>query len=39
MKSDMEKSKNRLLEELKVCRQQAAKADDLHNRLEDLEQS
>ncbi|MGB9439407.1 MAG: SpoIIE family protein phosphatase [Desulfobacterales bacterium] len=39
MKSDMEKSKDRLLEELKVCRQQAAKADDLQNRLEDLEQS
>jgi sigma-B regulation protein RsbU (phosphoserine phosphatase) len=35
----MEKSKDRLLEELKMLRRQAAKADDLQDRLEDLEQS
>jgi sigma-B regulation protein RsbU (phosphoserine phosphatase) len=35
----MEKSKDRLVEELALCRQQAAKADGLQNRLEVLEQS
>jgi sigma-B regulation protein RsbU (phosphoserine phosphatase) len=39
MKSDMEKSKNQLLEELKMLRQQAAEAGDLKNRLADLEKS
>jgi len=35
----MEKSDDRLVEELKMLRQQAAKADALQDRLEDLEQS
>ena len=39
MKSDMEKSKNQLLEELKRLRQQAAQAGDLKNRLAELEKS
>ncbi len=39
MKSDMEKSKNQLLDELKMLRQQAAEAGDLKNRLADLEKS
>jgi sigma-B regulation protein RsbU (phosphoserine phosphatase) len=39
MKSDMEKSKDELLEELKTLRQQAAEAGDLKSRLADLEKS
>ncbi len=39
MKSDMEKSKDELLHELKMLRQQAAKAGDLMKRLADLEKS
>ncbi len=39
MKSDMEKSKDELLHELKMLRQQAAKAGDLMKRLADLERS
>ena len=37
MKSDMEKSKNQLLEELKSLRQQAAESGDLRSRLAELE--
>ena len=39
MKSDTEKSRDELIEELIVLRQHAAKADDLQNRLADLEKS
>jgi sigma-B regulation protein RsbU (phosphoserine phosphatase) len=39
MESDMEKSKDELVEELNTLRRQAAKADDLQNRLEVLEKS
>jgi sigma-B regulation protein RsbU (phosphoserine phosphatase) len=39
MKSDMEKSKDELLEELKTLRRQAAEAGDLKSRLADLEKS
>jgi phosphoserine phosphatase RsbU/P len=39
MKSDMEKSKDELFEELKTLRQQAAEAGDLKSRLADLEKS
>lgn len=39
MNSDMEKSEDELVEELNTLRQQAAKADDLQNRLADLERS
>ena len=39
MKSAMEKSKNQLLEELKMLRQQAAEAGDLKNRLAEIEKS
>ena len=39
MKSDMEKSKNQLVEELKMLRQQAAQAGDLKNRLAEVEKS
>ena len=39
MKSDTEKSKNQLLEELKTLRQQAAEAGDLKNRLAEVEKS
>ena len=39
MKSDLEKSKNELVQELHVLRQRAADADDLQNRLEEIEKS
>jgi sigma-B regulation protein RsbU (phosphoserine phosphatase) len=39
MKSDIKKSKDELVEELNTLRRQAAKADDLQNRLADLEKS
>ena len=39
MKSDMEKSKDELVEELKTLRQQAAEAGDLKNRLAEVEKS
>jgi len=39
MKSDVEKSKGELLEELKTLRQQAAEAGDLKNRLAEVEKS
>jgi sigma-B regulation protein RsbU (phosphoserine phosphatase) len=39
MKSDVEKSKDELLEELKTLRQQAAEAGDLKNRLAEVEKS
>jgi sigma-B regulation protein RsbU (phosphoserine phosphatase) len=39
MKSDMEKSKDELLEELKMLRQQATEVGDLKNRLAELEKS
>jgi len=39
MKSDLEKSKNELVQELHVLRQRAAEADDLQNRLEEIEKS
>ncbi len=39
MKSDMEKSRDELVEELNTLRRQAAKADDLQNRLADFEKS
>ena len=39
MKSDINKSRDELIKELNVLRQQAAKADDLQNRLADLEKS
>ena len=37
-KSDINKSRDELINELNVLRQQAAKADDLQNRLADLGQ-
>jgi sigma-B regulation protein RsbU (phosphoserine phosphatase) len=39
MKSDKKKSQRELVEELNTIRRQAAKADDLQNRLADLEKS
>ena len=39
MKSDMEKSKDELIEELRMLRKQAAKAVDLQTRLAELEKS
>jgi sigma-B regulation protein RsbU (phosphoserine phosphatase) len=39
MKSDLEKSKNELVQELHVLRQKAANADDLQIRLEKIEKS
>ena len=39
MKSDMDKSKDELIEELNLLRKQAEKADELQQRLADLEQS
>jgi sigma-B regulation protein RsbU (phosphoserine phosphatase) len=39
MKSDIKKSKDEFVEELNTLRRQAAKADDLQNRLADLEKS
>jgi sigma-B regulation protein RsbU (phosphoserine phosphatase) len=39
LKSDIKKSKDELIEELNLLRQQAAKTDDLKNRLADLEKS
>ncbi|MGD8211497.1 MAG: SpoIIE family protein phosphatase [Desulfobacterales bacterium] len=39
MKSDVNKSRDELINELNLLRQQAAKADDLQNRLADLEKS
>ncbi len=39
MKSDTEKSKDELIEELRMLRQRAAKVDELQKRLADLEQS
>lgn len=39
MKSDLERSKEELLEELRILRQRAARADDLQNRLEEIEKS
>ena len=39
MKSDLNKSKQALIEDLNVLRQQAAKADELQKRLADLEKS
>ena len=39
MKSDINKSKDELIKEINVLRQQAAKANDLQKRLADLEKS
>jgi predicted nuclease with TOPRIM domain len=39
MKSDMEKSKDELLEELTMLRAKVADANEIQNRLADLEQS
>jgi len=39
MKSDMEKSKDELIEELMILRKQAEPADELRQRLADLEKS
>jgi sigma-B regulation protein RsbU (phosphoserine phosphatase) len=39
MKSDLQKSKDKLIEELSILRKQAEQADELRQRLADLEQS